>query len=320
MTAVRDLRAPAVAVAPFVALMWLVAAGVAATADDYDQASWWLLLVNQLVLVPALVGAAWWLGRRLAGPIGAVVAPLAVILVPVLGVLYANEAFRETYVDRVLTLAVGIADGWSLAAGALLLVAVALIVAWGTGRGLVAAGAALGAAVLAVAACCAGVGLDVSWDAFEANMAGLREFTWSNRLLQWLPLAGAIGVARRSRLAALSCSAVWFGAFALAWGASPNVDVGDGSFSPSPSSRRCPPSPCSSPRCRCSSRRCRPAWNGSTGGSLPGVEADPVEVRLPVAGDRTGDTPVPEACRCSPRRCGRARRSGRRRPRSETKS
>ena len=201
MTAVRDFRATAVAVAPFVALMWLVAAGVAATADDYEQASWWLLLVNQLVLVPALVGAAWWLGRRLAGPIGAVVAPLAVILVPVLGVLYANEAFRETYVDRVLTLAVGVADGWSLAAGALLLVAVALIVQGN--RRFVAAGAALGVAVLAVAALSQGVGLEISWDAFEANMAGLREFTWSNRLLQWLPLAGAIGVARRSPLAAL---------------------------------------------------------------------------------------------------------------------
>ena len=227
MTAVRGLRAPAVAVAPFVALMWLVAVGVAATADDYDQASWWLLLVNQLAFVPALVGAAWWLGRGLAGQIGGVVAPLAVTLVPVFGVLYANEAFRETYVDRVLTLAVGVADGWSLAAGALLLVAVALIVQGNTR--FVAAGAALGGAVLVVAALSQGAGLEISWDAFEANMAGLREFTWSNRLLQWLPLAGAIGVARRSPLAALLLG-TWFGAFALAWGASPNVGVGDGSM------------------------------------------------------------------------------------------
>ena len=228
MTAVRDLRATAAAVAPFVGLMWLVAAGVAATADEYNQASWWLLLLNQLVLVPALVGAAWWLGRRLAGRIGGVVAPLAVTFVPVFGVPYATDAFRETYVDRVLTLAVGVADGWSLAAGALLLVAVALLVHGG--RRFRVAGAGLGAAVLTVAALHEGVGLDVSSDAFEANMAGLREFTWSNRLLQWLPLAGAIGAARRSPLAALLLAG-WFGAFALAWGASPNVDVGDGSFS-----------------------------------------------------------------------------------------
>ena len=94
---------------------------------------------------------------------------------------------------------------------------------------LAAAGASL-ALVVVVAACCArGSGLDVSWSAFDANMGGLREFTWSNRLLQWLPLAGAIGVARCSVPAAVLLGG-WFGAFALAWGASPNVDVGDGSF------------------------------------------------------------------------------------------
>ena len=38
----------------------------------------------------------------------------------------------------------------------------------------------------------------VDWGQFTSNMAGLREFFWSQRLLQWLPLAGAIAVARRS--------------------------------------------------------------------------------------------------------------------------
>ena len=233
MTAVRDLRAPAVAVAPFVALMWLVAAGVAATADDYDQASWWLLLLNQLLLVPVLAGSAWWLGRTVAGAVGAVAFPLAVALVPVIGVLYANERFRETYTDLVLTEAVGIAAGAQFAAGALLLCSVSLLVA-AVARDrvdavLAAAGAALALVVIAFAALREGIGLDVSWDAFDANMGGLREFTYSNRLLQWLPLAGAIGMARCSVPAAVLVGG-WFGAFALAWGASPNVDVGDGSF------------------------------------------------------------------------------------------
>jgi hypothetical protein len=227
VTAVRGVRAPALAVAPFVGLMWLIAAGVDVAAHDYDQAPSWLLVVNQVLLVPALVGAAWWLGRHLAGRIGAVVAPLAVALVPLLGVLYAVGAFRETYVDGVLPLAVGIADGWSFAAGALLLVAVALVVHRGVGS--VAAGAALGVAVLAAAALHQGVGLDVTRDAFVSNMAGLREFTWSNRVLQWLPLAGAIGVARSSPLAAILLGS-WFGCFALAYGASPNLPVADGSF------------------------------------------------------------------------------------------
>ena len=56
----------------------------------------------------------------MAGASGAVVAPLAVVLVPVLGVPYATASFRDTYVDRVLTEAVGVADGWRFAAGALL--------------------------------------------------------------------------------------------------------------------------------------------------------------------------------------------------------
>ena len=56
-------------------------------------------------------------------------APLAVTLVPVLGVLYADERIRGAYVDRVLTNAVGISDGGGFAAGALLLVGTALVIA-----------------------------------------------------------------------------------------------------------------------------------------------------------------------------------------------
>ena len=220
MTAARAL-------APFVALAWVVAAIVSAAADEYDEAPAWLLLLNQLVLVPVLIGAAWWLGRTVAGRVGAAVAPLAVVLVPVLGAPYATASFRDTYVDRVLTEAVGVADGWRFAAGALLLLAVALVVQ--RRRPSTLAGVGLAAGVLAVAALHHGVGLDVSKDAFDANMAGLREYTWSNRILQWLPLAGAIGLARCSPLAALLLAA-WFGAFALAYGASPNVGVGDGSL------------------------------------------------------------------------------------------
>jgi hypothetical protein len=218
VTAARSL-------APFVALGWMVATVVAAVADDYEQAPWWRLLLNQLVLMPTLVGAAWWLGRTVAGRAGAVVAPLAVVLVPVLGAPYATASFRDTYVERVLTEAVGIANGWRFAAGALLLLAVALVVQ--RRQAFTVAGIGVAVGVLAVAALHHGVGLDVSKDAFDANMAGLREYTWSNRILQWLPLAGAIGVARLSPLAAILL-ATWFGAFALAYGASPNIGVGDG--------------------------------------------------------------------------------------------
>ena len=208
--------------------------GVAATADDYDQASWWLLLLNQLLLVPVLAGAAWWLGRMVVGAVGAVAFPLAVALVPVVGVLYANERFRETYTDRVLTEAVGIAAGGQFAAGALLLGSVSLVVAALSGRP-DRRGARRSRSIAGPRGRCRrGSARRAShWtspgSAFDANMGGLREFTYSNRLLQWLPLAGAIGMARCSVPAAVFVGG-WFGAFALAWGASPNVDVGDGTF------------------------------------------------------------------------------------------
>lgn len=35
-----------------------------------------------------------------------------------------------------------------------------------------------------------------SWATFQATMAQIREYFWSNRLLQWLPVAGAIGALR----------------------------------------------------------------------------------------------------------------------------
>ncbi len=35
-----------------------------------------------------------------------------------------------------------------------------------------------------------------SWASFQATMAQIREYFWSNRLLQWLPIAGAIGALR----------------------------------------------------------------------------------------------------------------------------
>jgi hypothetical protein len=91
----------------------------------------------------------------------------------------------------------------------------------------VAAGAALPLLVAALQR--DGGMLDVSRDAWSANMAQLREYTWSNRLLQWLPVAGTIAAARGSLPAACLLGG-WFGAFALAEGASPNAPVQDGSF------------------------------------------------------------------------------------------
>jgi hypothetical protein len=39
---------------------------------------------------------------------------------------------------------------------------------------------------------------ELSREQLDANLAGLREYFWSQRVLEWIPIAGAIGLARRS--------------------------------------------------------------------------------------------------------------------------
>jgi hypothetical protein len=71
--------------------------------------------------------------------------------------------------------------------------------------------------------------LDLDWDNLRRNMANLREFFWSARVLQWLPFAGAFAVARRSLpLAALLVG--WFGAFLVLKGTPEQSTVESGSF------------------------------------------------------------------------------------------
>jgi hypothetical protein len=43
---------------------------------------------------------------------------------------------------------------------------------------------------------------DPSWSGFQGSMSNIREFFYSNRLLQWLPVAGALGMLRLMRPAA----------------------------------------------------------------------------------------------------------------------
>jgi hypothetical protein len=69
----------------------------------------------------------------------------------------------------------------------------------------------------------------LDWDTWRQNMASLREYFWSARLLQWAPLAGTVAVARRSYPAA-GLLAGWFFAFLIVKGSSPVASVDSGSF------------------------------------------------------------------------------------------
>jgi len=170
------------------------------------------------VLVEAVGGGAG--GRFAAGALSAVAAALLL------------RALTDR--GRILPLAAGIAAGLAIVVEpAACLFVVGAVLGCAAARRLdvlavVAAPVAL-AAVIALLARDAGVGVDVSWDAFSANMAGLREYTWSNRVLQWLPFAGAIGLARRS-WAAAALFGGWVGAFVLAEAASADRPVKSGAF------------------------------------------------------------------------------------------
>jgi hypothetical protein len=71
--------------------------------------------------------------------------------------------------------------------------------------------------------------IDIEWETLGDNLASLREVFWSMRVLQWLPFAGAIAVARRSIPLAVFVS-LWFWSFFLLKGSSTEASVDSGSF------------------------------------------------------------------------------------------
>ena len=71
--------------------------------------------------------------------------------------------------------------------------------------------------------------VQLDWGHLYRNILLIREFFWSVRLVEWLPLAGTIAVARRSSPKAVLLLA-WLGSFVLLKGSAPQASVEDGSF------------------------------------------------------------------------------------------
>jgi hypothetical protein len=69
----------------------------------------------------------------------------------------------------------------------------------------------------------------LNFDTWKQNMSNLREFTWSARVIQFLPLAGAIAIARRS-LAASGLFLGWLLGYVVVKGAASVATVESGSF------------------------------------------------------------------------------------------
>ena len=71
--------------------------------------------------------------------------------------------------------------------------------------------------------------MHLDFDTWKQNMSNLREFSWSARVIQWLPLAGALAVARRSFPVAGCCSA-GCSAYVVVKGAADVATVESGSY------------------------------------------------------------------------------------------
>jgi hypothetical protein len=94
-------------------------------------------------------------------------------------------------------------------------------------QGAVTLAAGLGDPVLATSWFERTVHLDV--ETWKQNMSNLREFTWSARVVQWLPLAGAVAVARRS-VPAAGLLLGWLLGYVVVKGSSSVATIESGSF------------------------------------------------------------------------------------------
>ena len=71
--------------------------------------------------------------------------------------------------------------------------------------------------------------VNLNFDTWKQNMSNLREFTWSARVIQWLPLAGALAVARRS-IPVAGLLLGWLLGFVVVKGAADVATVESGSY------------------------------------------------------------------------------------------
>ncbi|MDX6513072.1 MAG: Dolichyl-phosphate-mannose-protein mannosyltransferase [Gaiellaceae bacterium] len=71
--------------------------------------------------------------------------------------------------------------------------------------------------------------IKLDWSRLGDNLAQFREFFWSPRAIEWVPIAGVLGVARRS-IPKAAFLGLWFLLFFVIKGTSPNQSVEGGTF------------------------------------------------------------------------------------------
>ena len=208
---VAFLEQPVAVLAAAVGLWWLTTLVVGLRAHDVDVGA--IELVNVLVLGPVTLASAYLVARNVGGTALGAWTLLVWIGLPWLAPAYTLAPYDETLRNDVLPLAVGLTSDRGYSEGVLILAATALLTL--RRREAKAAGALALAAVVVLWLTRVGSAGDLSLDALQRNMTLLREYFWSQRVLQWVPVAGAIAVGRRSLplagwLAAWLCGYVAF--------------------------------------------------------------------------------------------------------------
>jgi hypothetical protein len=258
-------RRPGAALAAVLVLQWLAVLWLARDTSA-DDAGTLRTAVSVAVLLPAALGLVHRIARTLAGPRFGLWAAGVWALGPFAALPLFDARYRDIYESTFLVPLTGLGRGDALPTIVALLLATVLCLRGGpvgaAGAGL-AASAALafdastvlflpGAAVclalgrrrtpLAAFAVALLPGLAVlvvrdptlpslygDWATLRDNSNGIREFFWSVRVLEWLPLAGLLGVARHSpRLAVLLGG--WFGLYLLARGTDADFTIGGATF------------------------------------------------------------------------------------------
>lgn len=219
------LARPLLLVAGAVTLQWLTTLIVALRADSVDLDA--MAVLNVLVLGPLAIVCA----LRVTASVGGVALGawtlLVWVAVPWFAPTFTLTKYDTTVRDDVLPIAMGLTGGSGYAEGVAILAALALL----TRRTRVTT--TLGALVFLVLAAVwlrRVPGVDgLSLEVLQANLASLREYFFSQRLLLWLPLAGVIAVARRSVPLALALGG-WLGGYVIFRAASSSATFENGEF------------------------------------------------------------------------------------------
>lgn len=257
------LERPHRLLAAAILLQWLATALVGLRAADVAVGA--IELLNVVVLGPVALVCAYLIAAAVGGVALGAWTLLMWVAAPLVMPAVTLASYDATLRDQVLPLGVGLTAEPGYAAGVALLVAVALLTASGAARA-VAAGLAAATAVLltpeamlfAVPAALALLAArrprelgfflaalapallialvwrqpsfqDLSLDRLNGHFAGLREYFWSQRALQWLPLAGAIAIGRRSIPLAILVGG-WFAAFLLGQATRADAGFDDGAL------------------------------------------------------------------------------------------